>query len=418
MSGTRIGDATLFDVLRLGLTGGIGAGKSTVSHELVALGAVLVDADTIAREVVAPGTEGLAELAAAFGDDILLPDGSLNRPALAAKAFASDEARAVLNAITHPRVGARTAELVAAAPADAIVVQDIPLLVEGGMAPAFHLVAVVHTDAGERLRRLVELRAMPEGDARARIAAQATDEQRRAAADVWLDNNGDRDALAAAVRALWTERLVPFEANLRSRTPVQPAPVLRDPNTDWHRQAQRLIGRLALAAGGGAVRIDHIGSTAVPGLAAVDVLDLQITVPDLAAADALEDPLAGAGFPRIAHVDHDDPRPSYGAGGETDPAVWGARLHGSADPGRPAYVHLRVQGWPGQQFALLLRDWLRANPEAVAEFAEIKQAAARDAAARHDPAEAAAVYAGEKAPWFDGAYTRAWEWAEKTGWSA
>lgn len=286
------------------------------------------------------------------------------------------------------------------------------------MAPAFHLVAVVHTDAGERLRRLVELRAMPEGDARARIAAQATDEQRRAAADVWLDNNGDRDALAAAVRALWTERLVPFEANLRSRTPVQPAPVLRDPNPDWHRQAQRLIGRLALAAGGGAVRIDHIGSTAVPGLAAVDVLDLQITVPDLAAADALEDPLAGAGFPRIAHVDHDDPRPSYGAGGETDPAVWGARLHGSADPGRPAYVHLRVQGWPGQQFALLLRDWLRANPEAVAEFAEIKQAAARDAAARHDPAEAAAVYAGEKAPWFDGAYTRAWEWAEKTGWSA
>ena len=404
-------------MLRLGLTGGIGAGKSTVSKELVALGAVLVDADAIAREIVEPGSEGLAELVDAFGDDILSPDGSLNRPALAAKAFASDEARAVLNAITHPRVGQRTAELVASAPADGIVVQDIPLLVEGGMAAVFNLVAIVHTDEDERIRRLVELRGMPEADARARIAAQARDDERRAVADVWLDNNGDEAALVQAVRSLWTERLVPFERNLRTRTPVRVGPALIPAREDWPQQAQRLIARLAVVAGGAAVRIDHIGSTAVPGLEAVDVVDLQITVPDLAAADGLAEPLAAAGFPRIANVEDEDPKPAYGAGGETDPAVWEMRLHGGADPGRPVQIHLRVDGWPGQQFALLLRDWLRADPDCAAEYAELKREAAA-AAAGLPGDEAEAAYDTVKAPWFDRAYHRAWEWAEATGWSA
>ena len=405
-------------MLRLGLTGGIGAGKSTVSKELVALGAVLVDADAIAREIVAPGTDGLAELVDAFGDDILLPDGSLDRPALAAKAFASDEARAVLNAITHPRVGQRTAELVAAAPADGIVVQDIPLLVEGDMAAMFNLVVIVHTDEDERIRRLVELRGMPEADARARIAAQASDDERRAVADVWLDNNGDPATLIKAVRSLWTERLVPFERNLRTRTPVRVGPDLTAAREDWPQQAQRLIARLAVVASGTAVRIDHIGSTAVPGLDAVDVLDLQITVPDLAAADRLAEPLAAAGFPRIAQVEEEDPKPAYGAGGETDPAVWTMRLHGGADPGRPVHVHVRVDGWPGQQFALLLRDWLRADPEVAAEYADVKRAAARAAAGQSDPVAAEAAYDEAKAPWFDRAYHRAWEWAEATGWTA
>ncbi|MEZ5154348.1 dephospho-CoA kinase [Rhodococcus zopfii] len=405
-------------MLRLGLTGGIGAGKSTVSKELVAQGAVLVDADAIAREIVAPGTEGLAELVDAFGEDILLPDGSLDRPALAAKAFATDEARAVLNAITHPRVGQRTAELVASAPVDGIVVQDIPLLVEGEMAAMFHLVAIVHTDENERIRRLVELRGMPEADARARIAAQARDDERRAVADVWLDNNGDEAALVQAVRSLWSERLVPFEQNLRTRTPVRVGPDLTPAREDWPQQAQRLIARLALIAGGAALRIDHIGSTAVPGLDAVDVLDLQITVPDLAAADRLAEPLAAAGFPRIAHVEQEDPKPIYGAGGETDPAVWEMRLHGGADPGRPVHVHVRVDGWPGQQFALLVRDWLRADAEAAAEYSGVKRAAEQAAAGLSDPEAAEAAYDEAKTPWFDHAYHRAWEWAEATGWSA
>lgn len=402
----------------MGLTGGIGAGKSTVAKELVELGAVIVDSDVVAREIVAPGSDGLAELVDAFGEDILHADGTLDRPALAAKAFASDDARAVLNAITHPRVGRRTAELVASAPGDAVVVQDIPLLVEGGMAPAFHLVAVVHADESERVRRLVELRGMPEADARARIAAQATEEQRREVADVWLDNTGNQRVLVEQVRRLWNERLMPFEENLRTGVAVEAEPVLVPAREEWHRQAQRLIARLALAAGGAAKRIDHIGSTAVPGLAAVDVLDLQITVGDLAAADALAPALAAAGFPRIDDVVTDEPKPSYGAGGETDPAVWGMRLHGSADPGRPARVAVRVDGWPAQQFALLLRDWLSAVDTAKREYADLKAGAATDAAQRSDPAEAAAAYAALKAPWFDHAHHRAWEWAANTGWSA
>ncbi len=153
-------------------------------------GAIIVDGDVIAREVVEPGTEGLASLVEAFGDDILLPDGSLDRPALAAKAFRDDEARKKLNGIVHPLVGARRAEIIASVAEDSVVIEDIPLLVESGMAPMFPLVVVVHADVEVRVRRLVDLRGMAEDDARARIAAQATDEQRRAVADVWLDNSG------------------------------------------------------------------------------------------------------------------------------------------------------------------------------------------------------------------------------------
>lgn len=206
-------------MLRIGLTGGMGAGKSTVARILTELGAVVVDSDVIAREVVAPGTEGLAALVAAFGDDILDADGSLDRPALAAKAFATDEARATLNGITHPLVGKRTAELIAAAPADGLVVQDIPLLVENGLGPFMNLVVIVDVAEETRVERLVRFRGIDEADARARIAAQATDAQRHAAADVLLDNNGANGEIDAAVHRLWDERLIPFERNLRTGTP-------------------------------------------------------------------------------------------------------------------------------------------------------------------------------------------------------
>lgn len=285
------------------------------------------------------------------------------------------------------------------------------------MAPVFHLVAIVHTDEAERIRRLVELRGMPEADARARIAAQARDDERRAVADVWLDNNGDEATLVQAVRSLWADRLAPFERNLRTRTPVRVGPHPIPAREDWSQQAQRLIARLAVVAGGAASRIDHIGSTAVPGLDAVDVVDLQITVPDLTAADSLTEPLAAAGFPRIEHVENEDPKPVYSAGGEADPAVWAMRLHGGADPGRPVHVHVRIDGWPGQQFALLLRDWLRADPDVAAEYAGLKREAAAAAAGLPDD-EAAAAYYAAKSPWFDRAHHRAYEWAEKTGWSA
>ncbi|SEL91572.1 dephospho-CoA kinase [Rhodococcus maanshanensis] len=404
-------------MLRIGLTGGIGAGKSTVSRILADLGAVVVDSDLVAREVVEPGTEGLAALVAEFGDSILQPDGRLDRPALAAVAFGDDESRARLNAVVHPLVGRRTTELVESAAADAVVVQDIPLLVEGRMGALFNLVLVVYVDAEERVRRLVELRGMPEHDARARLAAQATDDQRRAAADVWLDNSGPQGGLDAEVKALWEQRLVPFEENLRTGAVVRLRPVLAPADPSWPDQARRLIERLWLACGAGALRIDHVGSTSVPGLEAKDVIDVQITVSSIAAADALAGPLAAAGFPLIESITSDDPKPDYAIGGESDPALWDKRTHGGADPGRPVEISLRVDGWPGQRFALLLRDWLRADAAARAEFLEAKRVAVRWAAADADTGEATATYAAALAPWFDLGYQRACEWAERTGWS-
>jgi len=167
-------------MLRVGLTGGIGSGKSTVAGRLAEHGAVLIDADRIAREVVAPGSDGLAEVVTAFGDSVLAPDGSLDRPTLAAIVFADDEARAQLNAIVHPRIGARTAALTAAAAPDAVIVHDVPLLVENRLAPMYHLVIVVDAPIEQRVRRLVRDRGMNEADVLARIAAQADEPRRRA----------------------------------------------------------------------------------------------------------------------------------------------------------------------------------------------------------------------------------------------
>ncbi len=195
-------------VLRIGLTGGIGSGKSTVARLLADRGARLVDADVLAREVVAPGTPGLAAVAEAFGAGVLTADGELDRPALAAVVFGDPDARRRLDGIVHPLVRARSVELLAEMPPDAVVVQDIPLLVETGQAGSFDLVLVVEADPGTRVARLVG-RGLSEDDARARIAAQATDEQRRAVADAVLDNSGTPEQLEAQVDRFWAERVAP-----------------------------------------------------------------------------------------------------------------------------------------------------------------------------------------------------------------
>ncbi len=194
-------------MLRIGLTGGIGSGKSTVSALLAERGAVVVDADRIAREVVEPGTPGLAAVVEAFGDRVLSADGSLDRPALAGIVFAAPGAGAALDGIVHPLVRRRTAELVSAAPADAVVVNDVPLLVETGQAATYDLVLVVEADVATRVARLVQ-RGLTEEDARARIAAQASDQERRAVADVVLDNSGTPAELAAQVDRFWADHVL------------------------------------------------------------------------------------------------------------------------------------------------------------------------------------------------------------------
>ncbi|RFZ65373.1 Dephospho-CoA kinase [Mycobacterium marinum] len=406
-------------MLRIGLTGGIGAGKSALSATFAECGGIIVDGDVLAREVVEPGTEGLAALVDAFGHDILLPDGALDRPGLAAKAFRDEASRSKLNGIVHPLVARRRAEIIAAVSDDAVVVEDIPLLVESGMAPLFPLVVVVHADMEVRLRRLVHQRGMSEDDARARIAAQASDEQRRAVADVWLDNSGSLDALVERARDVWNNRILPFAHNLSvgqiARFPARVVPA--DPS--WPEQAQRIVARLKTTCGHKASRVDHIGSTAVAGFDAKDVIDIQVTVESLAVADELAEGLRSAGYPRLEHITQDNPKEDprslidhYDHG--SDPALWHKRFHASADPGRPTNVHIRVDGWPNQQFALLFVDWLRANPGARADYLAIKRDAEKQAAL----AGGGGVehYVTAKEPWFLDAYRRAWEWADSTGW--
>lgn len=192
-------------MLTVGLTGGIGAGKSEVSRLLVECGAVLIDADRIAREVVEPGTPGLAAVVDAFGEEVLTADGALDRPKLGSVVFADPEKLAVLNSIVHPLVGARSRELEEAAAEDAVVVHDVPLLTENGLAPLYDLVIVVDASPGTQLDRLVGRRGMTEEDARARMAAQATREQRRAIADIVIDNDVPLDELEQRVKDVWSE---------------------------------------------------------------------------------------------------------------------------------------------------------------------------------------------------------------------
>lgn len=188
--------------MRVGLTGGLGAGKSTVAGLLAEHGAVIIDADQIAREVVRAGTPGFVAVVDRFGAEIVGPDGELDRGKLAAIVFADAPARDDLNAIVHPLVARRSAQLMAAAPAGAIVVYDVALLAEADRAGEFDVIVVVEADLGTRLARLAE-RGMDADQARARMAAQAADEQRRAIAHEVLRNDGSREALAEQVDELW-----------------------------------------------------------------------------------------------------------------------------------------------------------------------------------------------------------------------
>ena len=391
-------------MLRVGLTGGIGSGKSTVAQRFSALGAVVVDADVLAREVVAPGSEGLRLVVERFGPGVVSPEGSLDRAALGALVFADAQARRDLEAITHPLIARRTGELFAAAPEDAVVVHDVPLLVEKHMGPGYHLVVVVDADEQVRLDRLVQARGMDVEDARRRIAAQASEEERRAAADVWLDNGGSEAELEAAVDRLWHDRLVPFERNVRTGARAARSDDLRlvPPDPSWPGQAERLLERLRLAFGDVLVTADHVGSTAVPGLLAKDVIDLQVGVASLEAADdpELVRRLRDAGFPRTGPVAFDNAK---------DGSVWEKRFHAGADPGRLAHVHVREVGSPGWRWALAFRDWMRSEPAAREEYAAQKQRLAATGLGVD-------AYADAKEPWFDAVHARVEEWVRLSGW--
>lgn len=305
-------------MLNIGLTGGLGAGKSAVSRLFTDLGALVIDADQIARDVVAPGSAGLDALVDAFGEEFLLPDGSLNRKALASRVFEDTAARKLLGAITHPLVYQETARLQRAAPREAIVVNDIPLIIENGVAARYHLCIVVAAPEKLRLKRVVA-RGMAEEDALARMRAQADDAARRAAADVWLRNEGSPAELRAVLETMWRERLMPFNENLLSgRVAPGGGPVVA-PDRDWPAQAARLAARVKFGAGELVLAVRHSGPTS-RGEPWVNVIELDVDVRDFGDAELLRPVLAAAGF---------FPEP-------------GATVrYGSADPGRPARLLIR-----------------------------------------------------------------------------
>jgi dephospho-CoA kinase len=397
-------------VLKIGLTGGIASGKSVVASRLKERGAVLVDADALAREVVEPGTEGLERIAADFGADMLDDGGRLDRARLGAAVFGHPERLAALNAIVHPLVRARAAAMTAAAPDDAVVVQDIPLLVETGQGSSFHLVLVVDAPDDVRLQRMQQLRGMTAEAARSRMAAQATRGERLAAADVVLDNSGTVQHLLDQVDRLWDQRLQPYARNLAAgnRAPRTGGPVLEPHRGDWARQAARIAARLTAAAPELILAVDHVGSTSIPGLAAKDVIDLQVAVPDLDAAATIAPLLAAAGFPAVRGVESDTPKPDA-----PDPSAWLKRFHANADPCRTVNVHVRAAGSAGWRYALMFRDWLRHDPSAL----RLYEAHKADLARRFADSAGTGAYADAKEPWFtDVAWPRMSAWAEATGW--
>jgi dephospho-CoA kinase len=192
-------------VLKVGLTGGIAAGKSEVSRRLAERGAVIIDADAVAREVVAPGTRGLAEVTAAFGPEVLDAGGALDRGKLGEIVFADPALLGKLNAIVHPLVAERMLQIERTAPPDAVVVHDVPLLAENRLADRYDVVVVIDVPDGVQIDRLTRLRGMPEEQARARLRAQASREQRLAVADFVVDNSGPLGRLDRQVADLWAE---------------------------------------------------------------------------------------------------------------------------------------------------------------------------------------------------------------------
>ena len=223
-----------------------------------------------------------------------------------------------------------------------------------------------------------------------------------------LENIGSREDLTASVDALWVNRLLPYESNVRAnRMALYGSPSLVAPDPTWRAQADRLAGRIRLAAGPRATRVDHIGSTAVPSLPAKDVIDLQLTVTTLEDAGAMSYDLAAAGFLLHPGIDSNPPHGSI-----RDPAQWRKRYFKSSDPARPANLHVRVAGTAGWRFALLFRDWLRADPQIREEYLSVKRDLVHRFGADHDTAR----YGLSKDPWFASAYPRMEDWADRHSW--
>lgn len=373
-------------MLKIGLTGGIGAGKSTVSEILAAHGAAIIDADKISREVVAPGEPLLDDLAKRFGEVIIGADGGLDRAQLAAAAFADEESTAALNALMHPAIRDRTIAHFARHSDAEVVVHDVPLLVENAMTPAYHLNLLVDVPAELRLERLMSARGMARDDAESRIARQASDEDRYAVCDVIIDNADSVAATQDRVAHLVHDRILPFATNLEAQRRAErgPAELVEPVGQDWPLQARLIIAKLHHGIGDH-FRIDHIGSTAVPDLAAKDVIDLQLLVPDLDTAHELSDQLADLGYPGKDAVDN------LGEG-----QLEAKRFHANTDPGRAVNLHVRTTDSVGAVCARDFVELLRTDAVERERYAQLKRTLAHD----HAGDAQSHGYAEAKEPYF------------------
>jgi dephospho-CoA kinase len=382
-------------MLRVGVTGGIGSGKSALSQLLGKKGAHLIDADQLARDVVEPGTPGLAEVMERFGSE-LLNEGVLDRRRLADVVFSDAQALADLEAITHPKIQARFEELAARLSPETIVVHEVPLLAERALGAQYHLVIGVESTDDRRFERLLS-RGMTAGQIAERQAHQFTDDQRRAHCDVVLANNEDLLALESQVDQLWQERLAPFNTNLVARRPAERPDLLDlvEPRAEWAVIAERLIARLEHHLDD-RFAVEHIGSTSVPGLPAKEIIDLQVSVPGLELVD--DAAFWRAGFAAHPTIFSDEPRPS-----DPDPEHWRKRYFQSCDPQCVVNVHVRVAGSPGERFARHFPAWLRAEESVRAEYADLKRSIASEV-------QLVADYAERKEPWFAGAEAALLTW--------
>lgn len=389
-------------MLLIGVTGGIGSGKSTLAAMLSERGGALIDADALAREVVAPGSDALAEIVANFGPRVLQSDASLDRSALAQIVFSDGAALQVLESITHPRIRSLFEQRLTTLPSDTVVIHEVPLLAEKSLDDQYHLVIGVTVSAAVREERLLA-RGMRRDDIAQRLSYQATDEERAHHCDVLVANDDSLGQLSRAVDRLWFDRIVPFAANLASGTAAARDLEVRlvPSRPDWRESADRLIRRLRRHIGA-AQSITHIGSTAVPGLPAKDIIDLQVSVPDLAEVNAAD--FLAAGFAWHPTIDRDTPRPS-----DPDPSAWRKRFFQSCDPGRPVNVHVRQSGSPGERFARLFPAWLAADGAARQEYAALKESLALQGLTTGE-------YADAKEPWLSAHEARMLAWAESAGW--
>lgn len=387
-------------LLHIGLTGGIGAGKSTVAAIFAELGAQIIDADKLAHEVLEPGSSALAEIGEVFGSEFINSAGELERGALGAYVFNNPEQLKKLNAIVHPAVAKLTKDRVAELPADAVIVHDVPLIAENDLKANYHLVFVAQCPQQIRMDRLTQERGMSLENARSRIAAQANDEQRRKIADALIPTHGSIETTRAAVEKLWQERVLPMQRNMMQNTRSPHSPQVRllpnppEPRS-WQVQAQQLMDRIIVVLKdvglqvGTDFTVDHIGSTAIGGIWAKDVLDVQLQVINESAQERISQALIAGGFPGQPAFDYAKSGWPAGAGNRVP-----KMFHANADPAREVHIHIRAVDSLAASYALNFVKLHRQSLIQRDRYAQLKAQLLRTTANR-------AEYADRKEAYFD-----------------